>query len=511
MRRRHTFGVLLAATLLAAAIGCEGTEEPSNEDGSASSHAAQSLIPGEDRPEISLLVSDHGLEVPGADDPLFRYMEDKTGVKLNVTYLAHAQYEEQLQLKFAGGYYPDAYQSWNAPEPALVEEGKILVLNELIDRYGPHLKESVSQSAWDAVTVDGNILAIPQPTKSKQGQVLYIRKDWLDKLKLAVPTTSDELLDVMRAFKTQDPNGNGIADEIPYSMRQNFAWGDDIFGMWGIFPMFSETVYNGEIILGSVHPNMVPALRYLKTMYAEGLLDPDFLTNSKSSWEQKIKQGLVGIWDHAPELAWQWQQELNATIPSMHPDVVAIRTPQGSGYDGPVGVRWSPIDKTYVLFSNAKHPEAVIRWLDWLASEEGQVFADLGVEGKTYRREGDRYVLDPDVGVSMEWLRVIFKMHGLNERTEQAWLSDPNANEKLDQAYEIANAQGFVSETIGMPNIENDYRIHDLYPREAAEIIIGNKEPESYLDFIAGWKASGGQKLIDERTRWVKENRRANP
>lgn len=468
--------------------------------------------PAADTPVISLYASDHGLRLPVVNDPFFGYMESQANVRLDVTYLAHSQYNDQLRLKFAGGYMPDVYQSWSAPEPALVEDGKILVLNELIERYGPNLKRNIPQATWDAVTVNGQILAIPQPTGSQQGQVIYVRQDWLDKLNLDVPKTSDDLLQVMRAFKTRDPNGNGIADEIPFTMRQNFNWGENLFGMWGIYSLYSETAYNGEIILGNVHPNMVPALDYMKTMYAEGLLDPDFMTNSKSTWEQKIKAGLVGIWCHAPGLAWQWQRDLEASIGDQHPDVVAIETPQGAGYDGPVGVRWSPLDKTFILFKNARHPEAIIRWLDWLVSAEGQVFTDLGLEGVTYEKQDGSYVYDAEAAgkAGIDWLRTIYKLHGLNETTEAAWVANKTAYEKLKRAYAIADSQGFVSETIGMPNIENDYHIHSLFPQEAAEIIIGNKEPASYLDFIAEWKASGGQRLIDERTRWVKENRREN-
>ena len=64
---------------------------------------------------------------------------------------------------------------------------------------------------------DGTIrsLAKIQPCRPMTRNQPIINKVWLDKLGLAIPTTIQELKDVLIAFKTQDPNGNGIADEIP--------------------------------------------------------------------------------------------------------------------------------------------------------------------------------------------------------------------------------------------------------------------------------------------------------
>src|SRR5690606_27502124 len=145
-----------------------------------------------------------------------------------------------------------------------------------------------------SVTFKGEILAIPQPSDTISGQVLYIRKDWLDKLGLEIPTTSNELLDVMRAFRDSDMNGNGKADEIAFTMRENLAWADPLFGMWGVVPAWLERYYNDELILTNIHPNMLKALDFLHTMYDEKLLDSEFLSNSRSIQEQKIKAGLVG-------------------------------------------------------------------------------------------------------------------------------------------------------------------------------------------------------------------------
>ncbi len=458
-------------------------------------------------PSLRLYTTDQSMVVPDRIGLYERYMSEHAGVSLDVVYLPHAQYLEQLNLKFAGSEFPDVYQSWAGPDPDLIQAGKVLALNDLIDQYGPNMKKSIPQKAWDAVTVDGRIYAIPQLSETLQGSVFYIRKDWLDKLGLEIPRNSDELLEVMRAFRDKDPNGNGLHDEIPFTMREKLSWAENLIGMWGVNSRYTETYYQGELILGSVHPNFALSLDYLRTMFQEKLLDRDFLLNTLSIWDQKISSGLVGVWNHSPRSAWDWQKELDQNIPDQHPDVVAMLTPQGAGYEGPVGNKWSPIIKTYTIMANAADPIAIIRYFDWLFSEEGRQFTELGIEGETFRREGDAIKITEGRAADIDFLQEVFAIHPIGAKSEAVILNEPRALEKLKAAYDTANAQGFVSETIGMPNIGNDYNLHSLLVEEAALTIVGEKSPDDYLDFVSNWRKNGGQQLIDERTAWYREFR----
>ena len=117
--------------------------------------------------KIRMFVSDQSLPQLAANDPNVAYLEEKTNTDLDMVYLPHAQYEDQLKLKFASGDFPDVYQIWSGPDSDLVKAGKISPLNDLIDQYGPNLKKKIPQAAWDAVSVNGKILAIPQPSDNR--------------------------------------------------------------------------------------------------------------------------------------------------------------------------------------------------------------------------------------------------------------------------------------------------------------------------------------------------------
>ncbi|SDX93055.1 extracellular solute-binding protein [Paenibacillus sp. CF384] len=525
MRKKQWIGLIGTASLALTMVACgsnnngnEGaTKADSNvtpaESTNASNAESANTTPAEapkETPKIKLVVSDHSIATPKEDDPRLKYLEEKTGVDLDVEFLPHGTYQDQLKLKFASGEFPDVYQSWSGPEQDLIDGDKILPLNDLIEQFGPNLKKNIPQAAWDAVTQKGQILAIPQPADTMAGQVMFIRKDWLDKLSLPVPTTSDELLNVLRAFRDNDLNGNGEKDEIPFSMRENFSWGENIFGMWGIGSAWTEYFYNNEVIMGNIHPNMLKSLEFFQTMNKEKLIDSEFLTNNRSVWEQKIKAGLVGVWDHTAALIPQWNIDLMTSIPDQKPEVIAIPTPRGTGYEGPVGSRWSPIGKTFIVSKAAKNPEAIIKYFDWLISDEGQIFTSLGIEGDTYFKAtaDGRITFDAKKTAEISWLETEFRIHGYNPEVTKIKLADDAMFEKLDAAYKIANSEGYANEAVGMPPIADERNMTTMFREAAAKVILGKAPLSEYEKFMEAWRNQGGDDLIKERTDWYNANRK---
>jgi ABC-type sugar transport system, periplasmic component len=504
---------ILVFALVASACSSNGsnTQTPTNAPEQTKDNVSGQATDAPAAPvKIKMVVSDHSVQAPGADDPRIKYLEEKTNTDLDIEFLAHGTYLDQLKLQFASGEFPDVYQSWSGPELDLIEGGKILALNDLIDQYGPNLKANIPQAAWDAVTVKGEILAIPQPALTQSGQVMFIRKDWLDKLNLQVPTTSDELLEVLRAFRDGDPNGNGEPDEIPFSMRENISWGDNIFGMWGVGTAWTEYYHNDEVILGNIHPNILKPLEYINALWNEKLIDSEFLTNDRVRWESKIRAGFVGVWGHAPALVTQWNTDLRASIADQNPEVIVIPTPRGTGYDGPLGTRWSPINKTFIVTKDAENPEAIIRYFDWLMSEEGQIFAELGIEGDTFftATSDGRITFDAKKAEGIRWLDTVVRVHGYNPEMTRIKLGDDEMFAYLDEAYTIANTEGFVNEAVGMPPIADERNMTTMFREAAAKVLIGHAPLSDYEKFMADWRAQGGDDLIKERTAWYNENRK---
>lgn len=514
-------GVIVFALMLTI-VGCSNSKEPekTNSNNTPATNNNETAKGNNDagtpagKQEFTMYVTDLAKAVPTGnllDDPTIAYMAEKSGVTPNITFLANANYVDQLKLKFAASEFPDVYMGFGLTQgDGALDNDLILPLNELIEEHAPNMKKVIPQYAWDAVTINGKIMAIPEPSNTPSSRVFYARKDWMDAVGITeFPKTSDELLDMLRKFRDEDPNGNGEKDEIPFTTREKFAYtGDMIWGMWGISP-YEGIELDGEVVPGFIHPNMKKGLEFMQTMYKEGLLDSEFLLNSTAITEQKITSGVAGVWGSVPNNAYNYQKNVSESLPGTDADVVVFPTPRGTGHDGPIGSVNFKVNKSYLVMKSAKDPVAVVKFFDWLFSEEGQIFSEIGVEGVNYAKTDDKFFYRPDseAEAKTEW-RSVLRMHAHNETAFAAKYSGVQF-EKMSNSIAVANQEGLESLTMGMPAVgQNLFSLYYEFHEPAARIIVEGEDVDKVWDeFVKNWRAQGGQELIDEMTNWVNENK----
>ena len=461
--------------------------------------------------EIKYLVSDNNFVLP--DGPLseqnyVKYLEEKTNTKLNIELISHGKYEETLRLKFASGDTADLFTGYSLNYAGAMN--KVLPLNDLIDQYGPNLKKAIPQDAWDSVTVKGQIIALPNVLLTSNNNALYVRKDWMEAVGATLPSTSDELLEMLRAFRDKDPNGNNLKDEIPFSMREKFTWWDPIRGMWGLSGNYVE--HEGQIIPSIIHPNMKNVLAYLKQMYDEKLVDPEFLNNTGPVQEKKILSNLVGSFHHQTLTAANWNFKLSTSLKDTKYELITIPTPRGTGYEGDLGGVLNPTGRYWFIMKTAKNPEAIIKLFDWLATEEGAIFAQFGIEGDTYAKEGDTIAYDSakNKEKKLDMRAALFRGVGAGLDPE-ALQKRSEEEERLYQftknAIELSKQEGIKNVMEGLTDPEILQRFPDLKPdtgalfQEAAAKIIMGGEPIDYFDtFVKDYLEQGGNELIKELT-----------
>ena len=136
-----------------------------------------------------------------------------------------------------------------------------------------------------ASTFDGKLGAVPGIKPSHDSiQVLYIRKDWLDKLNLDDPKSHQDVLDIMQAFVEQDPDGNGVDDTYALGLSGdiwNTLYGAKGFAAaYGAFPSIWYANGDGGLVYGSVQPEMKDALGALRNLYEKNWLDPEFVVTN---------------------------------------------------------------------------------------------------------------------------------------------------------------------------------------------------------------------------------------
>ncbi|MGL4308067.1 MAG: extracellular solute-binding protein [Cetobacterium sp.] len=392
--------------------------------------------------EMTILAIQNG-KVYDESWSVFQEAFKDTNVKLKSASSKNLTDEMQaFNLAISSGKLPDII-SLSFPDKleSLGMEGGMIPLNDLIDKHAPNIKaffEKYPRYKMDAVAADGKIYFIPDyydwyAMRAAQG--IFIRQDWLDKLGLKQPQTMEEFYQVMKAFKEKDPNGNGIADEVPYFDRTTEFADKELLGLFGA--EFGFYVDNGKVEYGPEQPRFKEAMKEVIKWYKEGLIDPEIFTRGFQGRDYMLRNDLGGVtfdW-FASTTAYNTDKE----ILSKNKDFkfIAIAPPEYKGK------RYAPDARTTYLggwgiTASAKDPVAAIKYFDYWFSQKGFELSNWGVEGDTFKRDanGKKYftdkVMKADGKNPLQVLRgegVQFRIGALQDyEYEKAW-GNPQANE----------------------------------------------------------------------------------
>lgn len=319
------------------------------------------------------------------DITAFQMIEEATGCHVEWTNPSPAAANEQFNLLIASGKYPDVIMYYWPTIPGgmqqYVDDGVIVPLSDYMD-FMPNLKkfgEDNPEIRKQYTLDDGSVLFAPALRKDDKLRVFLgpaIRQDWLDKLGLKMPTNTDELYEVLKAFKTQDPNGNGKADEIPFTGMK----ADDLtFGIANLVYAFDTHfdfyIKDGKVTHGMLENNMKEALTYLNKLYSEGLLDVDYLVNDDDKYQSKIMNDKSGFY-----FCIQPSKYYNAMNDGTK-QIKAVPYINGKCYNT---IYKSNLGEGAAITTACKNPAGVAKWLDFFYSEEGTLIANYGKKGLTY-------------------------------------------------------------------------------------------------------------------------------
>ncbi|MDF2814958.1 MAG: hypothetical protein K0Q81_1158 [Paenibacillus sp.] len=189
---------------------------------------------------------------------------------------------------------------------SLVKSGKFMDIGQAFEAYAsPRVKEAFRHNpdVWRTVRLEGKAWGLPQISDDKVGSpILWIREDWLQRLRLSPPDTLEAFEKVLDAFSNGDPDGNGKKDTVGLALGGKNSlngWMGDaslLFGAYGDQPyQWNRSQKDGKLIYGSIEPSMRPALERLHQWYASGYLDPDFGTHDEQEAVKLFMSGRAGI------------------------------------------------------------------------------------------------------------------------------------------------------------------------------------------------------------------------
>ena len=459
------------------------------------------------------------------EDPYVKEFEKMTNTDLTFETLLHQEYNQQLSLLVAGGNLPDILQTKGIDQPEispLVEAGALLPLNDLIDKYAPNLKAKVPKESWQSgrVSKNGVIYGIPGYENSvRNGTVVYLRKDWLDKLGLSVPRTVDEYLTVLRAFRDRDPNGNGQKDEIPIAGREKLSHTTYFFGAYDVLPEGWRLI-NGVMTPNFIRPEMKDALKLYRQLYEEKLLDQETFTTTGAKWDEKITgKGLGGMWAHAAAYPDTWQQRLEKNVPGAK--IVIAPAPVGpSGKPGgvyPIGS--SVADFVWTIPKTAKNPEEIVKLFDWFYSDQvNKNFFLYGLEGKDYTVQNGTVKYnypqtDEDVGresFHQIWLHWTGPQYQL---IDEEFIKGRKYGDLIFDAISLSNKEGQTTDALDMPSLpavqaRPELMWNGLWLEFAAKVITGQESVDKFDAFVEDWKKRGGEQWMKEATDWYNSKKK---
>jgi len=330
------------------------------------------------------------------DMTVYKELEKRTGVHVDFQHPPVGQEKDQFNLMITGKKLPDVIEyGWTGypggPEKA-IKDGKIIKLNDIIDKHAPNLKKILdTHPDWkkQVVTDEGSIYGFPFLRGDDYLLVsngIALRKDWLDKLNLPMPETLDDWHTVLTAVKNTDLNGNGKADEIPLLISKNDMGGSVAFlGSFGVNYDFYHV--NGKVSYGPIQPEYKQFLTLMHQWYTEGLLDPDFaITDSKLKDAKVTGNQLFATVMSTGSGIGNYTSLVEGKIPGFK--LVAAPFPVVKKGDKKL---WSARSYNFsggvaaAISTSNPNPEATAEWLDYAYSQEGQMLFNFGVEGQTYK------------------------------------------------------------------------------------------------------------------------------
>ena len=343
----------------------------------------------------------------------FQLMEKETGTHVEWTMPPAQGINEKFNLMVAGGDLTDIIvYTWNKiGVSSYIEDGVIFDISPYVEKYMPNLWQFSKDNpklARDYIHDGGKIYTTPYIRKDQALNIFYgpvMRTDWLKKLNLEVPTNPDELYNVLKAFKTQDPNGNGEADEIPMS-------GDSGMSILMLAHMYNTSnafyVKDGKIKYGIMEPEFEEALKYISKLYSEGLIDVDNFLQTRDNIIQKVISHKVGFaFEYQPNQAMTYMKDDPVFkfegIPNFK-DKRGNEFSLNQSYTNSV-----LLDTAAAITTKCAEPFGAMKWLDFIYSKRGHEIMNFGTEGETFNYVDGKAVYDKEFATPPEGERLALK------------------------------------------------------------------------------------------------------
>lgn len=293
--------------------------------------------------------------------------EEATNVHIEWIEIPTSGWSEKINIMFSTDSLPDAIIG-NIDMTRNYEQ--LVALDDYLEEYAPNVTaffDTRDDYPQALRAPDGKIRALPNGDETSANMIdslFWINQNWLDRLSLDMPETPEELKEVLIAFRDQDPNGDGLQNEIPFTFQDAWGWARSIENLFGAFGVLENDDHvftrDGEVIFSAREQGYYDTLIYLNDLYREGLIDKDDFTLSSDQYAARGASGdILGlVAGYRSSDAGVYDTEAYQVLPILKQE------------DGSQMVGINNVTKTggFVITQSCKNPEILVRWYDYINS-----------------------------------------------------------------------------------------------------------------------------------------------
>jgi len=354
------------------------------------------------KPEISIPIFDRGTVVASEgnyeDNRWTRWVNENSPV--NVKWVAVPRWETTTSYNamFAAGTAPDLvveYNKWFMD--MYYAQGVIQEVGTLTDRYSVAYKAYLQKNPelLPYITADdGKIYGITsaRTLDSIMNHGMNIRKDWLTKFNMAMPSTTDEILAFARRVRDEDPDGNGIKDTYAFSGEAAFF---EVFRRLFGKPNWGGPIVNGKMVDWTTTQGYIDYLNFRATIHREEYVDPEYVVDTQfARARQLLANGKIGVYIIGWAIPTNQWRELKVNVPTAeYAFLPPWRTNQGV-----FSPHWeAPSNYMALLSYTSNKGRDVMAFCDWMI-KDGFWPLTQGLEGRHYTLiNGRPQVIDPEL------------------------------------------------------------------------------------------------------------------